>query len=135
MLLTRLRSYDTNPIRIDPLDLALDAEIDSLSLNIVPYYRSGVYAAFEVRHAKGALLKIVLENGKPLPAGSALRVDGIAQEFSVGINGDAYLTGLGPINRVRAQAAGRPCEFDLAFAPTTDPLPNLGTFVCRAPVQ
>jgi outer membrane usher protein len=135
LLLTRLRSYDANPLRIDPLDLAFDAQIDSLTLNIVPYYRSGVYAAFEVRRSNGALLKVVRENGKPLPAGSVLTVDGIAQEFPVGIDGGVYLIDLGPSNRVHARTDGQACEFDLAFQPTTDPLPNLGTFVCRTPVQ
>jgi outer membrane usher protein len=135
LLLTRLRSYDTNPIRIDPLDLAFDAQIESLSLNIVPYYRSGVYAAFEVRRSIGALLKVVREDGKPLPAGSVLKIDGVPQDFPVGLDGGAYLTDLRPTNRVRSQTGGRPCAFDLPFQPTTDPLPNLGTFVCRAAVQ
>jgi outer membrane usher protein len=135
LLLTRLRSYDTNPIRIDPLDLAFDAQIDNLSLNIVPYYRSGVYAAFEVKRSNGALMKVVRDDGKPLTVGSILRVNGIDQEFSVGFGGAAYLTGLRDTNRVRGQVDGKPCEFDVQFKITADPLPNLGTFVCRPSVQ
>jgi outer membrane usher protein len=84
-----------------------------------------------VRRSNGALLKVVRENGKPLPAGSVLRVEGNPQSFPVGIDGGVYLIDLGASNRVHAQNDGQACEFDLAFQPTTEPLPNLGTFVCH----
>jgi outer membrane usher protein len=135
LLLTRLRSYDTNPIRIDPLDLPFDAQIDGLSLDIVPYYRSGVHAAFEVRHSNGAIMTVVTADGKPLPSGSMLSIDGAAEKFPVGIGGRAYLTGLAATNRVRSQVGGRECQFDVAFKPVGDTLPDLGTFVCRGAMQ
>jgi len=135
LLLTRLRSYDSNPIRIDPLDLPFDAQIDGLSLDIVPYYRSGVHAAFEVRHSNGAIMTVVTDDGKPLPSGSMLSIDGATEKFPVGIGGRAYLTGLAATNRVRSQVGGRACQFDVAFKPAGDTLPDLGTFVCRGALQ
>ncbi|MEO8740810.1 MAG: fimbria/pilus outer membrane usher protein [Casimicrobiaceae bacterium] len=135
LLLTRLRSYDINPIRIDPLDLPFDAQIDGLSLDIVPYYRSGVHAAFEVRHSNGAIMTVVGVDGQPLPTGSVVTVDGSVEKFPVGIGGRAYLTGLAPTNRVRSQVGGRACQFDVTFQPVDDTLPDLGTFVCRGAMQ
>lgn len=125
----RLRPYEPNRISIEQSDLPLDAEIDSLELKATPYFRSGVLAAFGVKPARAGVVTVVLENGAPLPAGALVHLGG--HEFPVGLRGEVYVTGLAPSNRLRVEWRGQSCEFDVAYTPSADPQPHLGTFTCR----
>jgi outer membrane usher protein len=42
-----------------------------------------------------------------------------------------YVVGLGPSNRLRASWLQQSCEFDVPFVASPDPLPDLGTFICK----
>ncbi|MDP1718144.1 MAG: fimbria/pilus outer membrane usher protein, partial [Burkholderiales bacterium] len=130
-LIPRLRAYDRNVISIDQRDLPLDAEIGALKIEVVPYFRSGVDAKFPIKHSRGATLTIRLEDGKPLPVGATVRMVGKDEIHAVGYDGEVYVAGLGPTNRLRASWRGQSCEFDVPFAASTDPLPDLGTFICK----
>ncbi len=130
-LIPRLRAYDNNVISIDQRDLPLDAEIGTLNLKVVPYLRSGVEVTFPIRRSRGATLTIHLDDGTPLPVGATVTVVGRNESHVVGYDGEVYVIGLGPANSLRANWRGKSCEFDVPFAAGTDPLPHLGTFVCK----
>lgn len=130
-LIPRLRAYDSNVIAIDQRDLPMDAEIGALSVRAVPYFRSGVDVRFPIRRTHGATLTIVLTDGSPLPPGAVVRVMGQAADALVGSNGEVYVVNLESDNRLRIDWHGQTCEFDLAFAPGADPLPDLGSFTCK----
>lgn len=130
-VLPRLRAYDINRVSIDLQDLPLDAEMGSLSVDAVPYYRSGILVDFPVRRARGATFRLMLETGEPMPAGAIVRIVGSEMPFPVGLGGAAYVAGLGRENRLSASWSGASCEFDLPLMATPDPLPDLGTVVCR----
>jgi outer membrane usher protein len=131
VILPRVRPYQINPVEIDERDFPLDVEIGRYSIDVVPYYRSGVLVEFLVRRAYGALVTVVLESGSPAPVGAVLRVGESGEAFPVAQDGEAYLTGLGGSNRVRLEWRGQSCEFDVPYPPTLDPQPRLGPFVCR----
>lgn len=130
-MLPRLRPYERNRIRIDARDLPLSAQVDALSLEATPYFRSGVIAKFPVRPAFGALFRILLDNGQPLPAGSTVQHRDGQTRFPVANDGEVYVTGLAAHNRLIARWRGQACEFDLNFEPGNDPLPDLGEFICK----
>ncbi|MDB9734787.1 fimbria/pilus outer membrane usher protein [Porticoccaceae bacterium] len=133
-LLPRLRPYQKNTVRIEQADLPLDAQIDAVQLDAVPYFRSGLLLKFPVKRSRGALLTIVLENGEPLPAGAQVQIIGDNVEeneaFPTGLRGEVYLTGLAVSNRLRVTWREQSCEFMLPFPESTDPLPDLGTYIC-----
>ena len=133
-LLTGLRSYQKNSVRIEQSDIPLDAQIDTLQLEAVPYFRSGLLLKFPVKRSRGALLSVVLENGEPLPAGAQVEIidENILENelFPTGMGGEVYLTGLEAENQLRVIWKEQSCEFTLAFPETTDPLPHLGTYIC-----
>ena len=133
-LLTGLRSYQKNSVRIEQSDIPLDAQIDTLQLEAVPYFRSGLLLKFPVKRSRGALLSVVLENGEPLPAGAQVEIidENILENelFPTGMGGEVYLTGLEAENQLRVIWREQSCEFTLAFPETTDPLPHLGTYIC-----
>jgi outer membrane usher protein len=131
-LLPRLRPYDNNPVRVEQLDLDLDAKIQSLTMNPVPYYRSGVVIRFPIVRSNGALLRLVSDDGNDLPAGALVAVDGQETQFPVAMDGAVYVTGLTEMNRMRAWWQGKRCTLNVPFQTSSDPLPHLGTFVCKA---
>ena len=130
-ILPTLRAYDINPVSIEQNDLPLDAEIDKLKIQVVPYYRSGLLLDFPVRRAHGGTLHILLDDGAPMPSGALVSIVDRAEEFPVALKGEAYLTGLEQHNRLRATWKGKNCEFDADLPRTSDPIPELGTFVCH----
>jgi outer membrane usher protein len=128
-MLPRLLPYQSNLVRVDTGDLPLDTEIESAAMEAVPYYRSGVLVRFPIERAHGALLTIVLADGKPLPVASVVRIVGGTKEFPVAERGEVYVTGLAEKNRLRATWRGQSCELDVALAPSTRQ-PRIGPLVC-----
>jgi outer membrane usher protein len=132
MLVTGLRPYQDNSVRIEQADLPLDIVIDTVQVQAVPYFRSGVLVSFPVEHPHGALLSVRLENGNPLPAGAVVKVAGVEEEFPSGLHGEVYVTGLKERNELRADWPGGSCRFSLPYKPSTDPLPRLGPYICKS---
>ncbi len=130
-VLPRLRAYDRNPIGVEQTDLPLDARLEALKMEATPYFRSGVYLDFPVRRVRAATLRVVLEDGSELPSGAIGRVEGRAEEFPVALGGQAYFENLEDRSRVAFTWKGQRCEIELSLPKTPDPLPDLGTHVCK----
>ncbi len=130
-LVPRLRPYQKNPIRIEQADLPMDAQIEGLQLDAVPYYHSALALTFPVARSRGAIVVIKLDDGSYLPAGAEVAVDARAEAFPVGLRGEAYLTGLGETSRLHATWNGQSCDMTTSFPTTTDPLPRLGPLICH----
>jgi outer membrane usher protein len=129
-LIPRLRAYDRNRISIDQRDLPIDAEIDKLKLDVVPYFRSGIDVKVPIRRSRGATLTVHLEDGSAVPVGAMVNVVGNDAACVVGYGGQVYVVGLGATKRLRASWGSAACEFDVTFTPGVEPLPDLGTFTC-----
>jgi outer membrane usher protein len=130
-VLPRLRPYDRNQIGIDQRDLPLDAVLGGLQLDAVPYYRAGVLVDFPIKRVRAATMKISLEDGGPMPSGALAHVEGSTQDFPVALQGELYLEGLEARNRIVVGWKGQTCTLDVTLPSTQDPLPDLGTFVCK----
>jgi outer membrane usher protein len=130
-VLPRLRAYDRNPVAIEQTDLPFDARVGALNLQAVPYFRSGVLVDFPVRRVRAATFRVVLDDGSDLPSGALARIAGKPEQFPVALRGEAYVEGLEAANRVTITWKGQSCELDVSYPPSADPLPDLGTFVCK----
>ena len=131
-LISGLRPYQKNRIRIEQADLPLDAKIEALEISAVPYFRSGYEAVFPVKKSNGALLRIVLENDKPSLGGAIASLNGGDEIFPVTLDGQAYFSGLEAKNQIKVSLPdSRSCVFTVSFIPSNDPLPNLGSFTCK----
>jgi outer membrane usher protein len=131
VLLYNLRPYEANHISIEPTELPLDTTIAATTTVMAPPYRSGVIARFPVERSQGATLRLVTEDGKPVPVGAMVTLKGA--EFPVVFDGKVYVTGYD--HGMAAEAAWKDghCRFRLQPPPTDDPLPDLGTIRCVAP--
>jgi outer membrane usher protein len=129
-ILPDLLAYQANPVRIEISDLPIDTTIETTQLQAVPHYRSGVLLRFPVRRSASALVKLVLDDGTPMPLGSEVILDGATEPFMVANDGEVYLTGLSARNRLSATWNGQRCTFDVDPGDSLGQLPRIGPVVC-----
>ncbi len=131
-LVPRLNPYQNNSIRLDPRELPLNAEIESIEQIAVPAWRSAVKVVFPVRTGRGALIKINFDDGQPAPPGATVRIDGDKQEFYVARRGEAFVTGLKPVNRLILHWENQKCTFDVKLgANAPDEIIRMGPILCK----
>jgi hypothetical protein len=111
-LLPRLMPYQVNTIRLDANDLPINAELDNIEMPAVPAARSAVKIVFPVRSGRGALLRIVFDDGEPAPAGAEVELVGDKEGFFVARRGESFVTGMKDSNQVRLKWKGASCTFD-----------------------
>lgn len=100
LLVTGLNSYEPNTLSIDPANLPVDAVVASTKDVVMPAGQSGVVVDFGVKeNANAALVSLVDDKGQPLQAGWSGSLEG-ADDFVVGYDGEAYITGLSARNTV-----------------------------------
>lgn len=131
-LIPRLRPYENNKISIEAKDLPMDAQIDATRMMALPYFRSGVVIEFPIRRSNGALFRVMLDDGHPLPAGSTIENQEAKIIFPVAYDGEVYFTGLVEHNHMTAKWKGKSCQFELAFKQSKEMLPDLGSFTCKS---
>ncbi len=131
-LIPRLSAYQNNSIRIDPRELPLSAELDSIEQVAVPAWRSGVKVVFPVRSGRGALVRIVFDDAEPAPAGAVVQIEGEKEEFYVARRGEAFITGLQTSNRVLLKWNEQQCRFTVLLPPeSADEIARLGPLTCK----
>ena len=131
-LIPRMVPYQNNSVRIDPAELPISAEIDSIEQMAVPAYRSAVKVVFPVRTGRGALIKINLADGEPAPAGALVYLDGDKQEFYVARRGEAFVTGLQTTNKLQLKWKDQSCQLEVTLpAATDDNIARLGPVICQ----
>ena len=131
-ILPRLRAYDTNSIRLDPRELPINAELDNIEQIAVPASRSAVKVTFPVRSGRGALIKLLLDDGLPAPAGAEVELVGDRKEFFVARRGEAFVTGLRDRNQIRLKHNGGSCTVAVDLPPPgpDDAIARVGPLTC-----
>lgn len=135
IVLPTLRAYDVNRVGLTASTLPMDATVERLSQEAIPAYRSGMLIDMPVRRTLGATFRVRRDDGSWLPSGAMIRLDGRPESFPVGLDGEAYVTGLTGRDRATASFEGRGCSFELVRPPGRDPLPDLGVIRCVGGVQ
>lgn len=131
-LIPLLMPYQNNAVRLDPSELPVSAEIDTIEQNAVPAWRSAVKVVFPVRSGRGALLKIMLDDGEVAPAGAIVRIEGDQEEFYVARHGEAFVTGLQPVSHVLMNWNDQQCKFDVTLPPEApDEIARVGPILCK----
>lgn len=130
-LVPRLLAYQPNSLRLDPTELPISAELDSIEQIVVPAARSGVIVRFPVRSGRGALIRIVLDDGEPAPAGASIELVGDKQEFFVARRGEAFVTGLQATNTLRLKWHEDACTVAVDLpAGVPDDIARVGPLKC-----
>ncbi|MDB5779809.1 MAG: fimbrial biosis outer rane usher protein [Polaromonas sp.] len=130
-LLTGLQPYQRNNVRLDPSELPISAELDSIELVAVPAQRGAVKIKFPVRSGRAALIKLVLDDGEPVPAGAEIELIGDTREFFVARRGEAFVTGLQPRNTLRLIWSGASCAITVTLPEgQRDDIARVGPLTC-----
>jgi outer membrane usher protein len=130
VLLDRLRPYDTNEVAVDPAELPLDASLADPTVRLTPAYRSGAVIRFPITRASAATLRLVQDDGRPVPAGARVHTPG--EGATVALDGLVYLTDADDYEEATVSWPGHRCRFAFRRAESGDPIPDLGTVACRA---
>ncbi len=131
LFLPRLNPYQENRIRIRAEDLPLDTEIDSEELVAVPFDRSGVKLAFDVRTNRSALATLLDAAGVPLPAGMEMITEDGTLEARVADQGLAYIKGSGEGGADLVSKPGLPPHRCPLPPMPTEPMSSLGEIRCQ----
>ncbi|MDB5899338.1 MAG: fimbrial biosis outer rane usher protein [Ramlibacter sp.] len=130
-IVSRLLPYSANDIRLDPTELPISAELDTIEQRTVPASRSAVKIVFPVRTGRGALVRIVFEDGGAAPAGAELELVGDKHEFFVARRGEAFVTGLRDSNEVKLKWNDQVCTLAVQLPPgNPDDIARVGPLVC-----
>ena len=136
-LVPGLQPYAINAIRLDPAELPISAELDSIEQTAVPGNRNGVIIKFPVRTGRGALIKIVFDDDQPAPAGAELELVGDKQPFFVARRGEAFVTGLQPSNQLRLKWQDKTCNLTVVLEPAVsqDDIARVGPLKCSGVIR
>jgi len=130
VLLDSLRAYERNAISIDPTELPLDASLATPAMTVTPAYRSGPVVRFPVVRASAATLRLLQDDGTPVPAGASIITRN--EQVPVALDGFVYLTAAAGQHEARAEWPGHRCTFRFERPERGDPQPDLGNVTCRA---
>jgi outer membrane usher protein len=131
LLVPSLLSYQDNRLAVDVTRLPPDIDVGQTSVTVRPPDRSGVVVDFAIQKAHAALLTLLDSGGKPIPIGSVAKVAG-APDQPVGYDGQAYVTGLQPSNRVQVVLpSGTSCTVQFDYKPAKGEIPSIGPLRCR----
>ncbi len=131
-MLSGLRPFEANHLRIDPNDLPIDAAVSNTEFIVRPYRRGAVHVAFPVSGGGGAIVHLMREaHGIPIPAGARVNVGD--KSFTVAADGAVYVTGVtGEVTLEARWSVGR-CTAHVSIS-SDRLLPDLGPVICREPL-
>ena len=131
-LIPHLAPYQKNSVNIDPQDLPVSAELDSIAQIAVPARRSVVKVVFPVRRGRAVLLRVILDDADVAPAGAILQIDDDDRDFFVAHRGEAFVTGLQKSNQLSLLWKKQKCTFRVNLPPESKTeIARMGPIICR----
>ena len=112
LLIPNLLPYQNDTLTLEPRDLPLATNIVKGETQVMPYFRSGSLAKFDVARSKNILVKLIQANGDFVPAGATAWINN--HSYPVGYAGIAFLP-RPDIDTMRGSAkwGNTQCYFDL----------------------
>lgn len=129
VLIDSLRPYERNEISVDPTQVPMDGSLAQASIDVTPAYRSGAVVRFPVSRAYAATMRLVQQDGSPVPAGAMATL--ADRQFPVALDGLLYLEGLATTTRLTLTWQGGQCSTTTQRPAGNDALPDLGTLRCE----
>ncbi|MBS0317904.1 MAG: fimbrial biogenesis outer membrane usher protein, partial [Proteobacteria bacterium] len=131
LLVTPLNSYQNNKLGIDTMNLPADLRIDRVDAIATPGDRAGTLVEFGITPVMAALVTLVDANGKALPLGSTVGVNGKPAAALVGYDGAVYLDTLAAHNVLAVQTPSGLCNARFDYqALANGAIPQIGPLAC-----
>ena len=131
-IVPNLPAYNNNVIALDDKDLSLDLDVDLSQKTVVPMPRSGLFINFEAKPNRGAVLKLVTEDGSYPPVGAVATVNGGQATYEVVLRGDLFVPEISFPATVRVHWDDTTCQATVpAPENARELLPRIGPITCR----
>jgi outer membrane usher protein len=131
ILIPQLRSYETNRVTINPIDLPLNASIETTKTLAVPVDRGVSVVNFGViTNPMAATVIFKTRDGKAIGAGASGQQQN-GESFIVGYDGRAYLKGLQSNNNVSINYAKGTCQANFAYQTNERQMVTIGPVICE----
>jgi outer membrane usher protein len=116
-LVPSLRSWEANAISIDPTNLPVDAEVPLTRQTVVPKGQRGIMVKFGASAAPNAALVTLRDaSGAFIKPGADGQLEGSAEHFTIGYDGQAYIRGLSAENLVTiTKVDGTSCSAKFSY--------------------
>ena len=122
--------YQRNRIAIEPTDFPLNTEINNTVLEVMPYYRSGVLAKFDVKTVHNVIMTLLQESGVPVPSGATVRIQDSTLTYPVGENGVFFAASTQSLLIGDASWEAEHCQFQVKIPTGNKILMQLGEVSC-----
>ncbi|MBZ5567296.1 MAG: fimbria/pilus outer membrane usher protein [Acidobacteriia bacterium] len=131
-IVPNLPAYNNNVIALDDKDLSLDLDVDLSQKTVVPMPRSGLFINFEAKPNRGAVLKLVTEDGSYPPVGAVATINGGQTAYEVVLRGDLFVPEISFPARVRVHWDDTTCQATVPAPENAgELLPRIGPITCR----
>jgi outer membrane usher protein len=130
-LVPDLQAYRNNRVSIDPEKLPLGVSVNATGMTVVPARKSGVTVNFGAGDTSAALVTFLAPDGKPVEAGTMVRLSGSKEDFVVGYDGELWLEGLRKQNTITATLSSGKCSASFTYAPSPDGMTTIDGVVCK----
>ena len=132
LLLTDLQSYRPAKISIDPNSLPLNSNVTEADKRVAARTMSGVVVDFGVKKDTGSALVIIKDKtGAFVQAGTLVSIEDQKDPFSMGYDGQVYLTGLKSKNAIVADMKGQPCKVSFSYKEDETKQVIIGPLTCE----
>ncbi|MEG1115236.1 MAG: fimbria/pilus outer membrane usher protein, partial [Janthinobacterium sp.] len=133
LLVPNLNPYGNNQISIATEDLAVDARVPVININVVPQQLAGVLAAFPIERYSAATVIVQDAQGKPLATGLPVLHVQSGKQTVVGFDGIVFVDDLLEQNQLQVGEGDNTCTVRFAYVrPAAGGLPVIGPLRCGA---
>ena len=131
-IITNLTPYQNNQIRLNPSDLPISAEVNSIETYVVPAIKTASKATFPVRTGQGAVIHLLFDDNQDAPPGAVVNILNETEDFYVGRNGKVFVTGLQLENQLVLDYNGKKCQFSVKLKEKSDDeIQRISGIVCK----
>lgn len=131
VLISGLNAYERNRLSLDIDQLPVTASVPMTETTVVPRENGGALVNFGIVAEQTAAIVIVTDAaGKPLPPGTAVTLQGQAEPFVAGYDGEVYVTGIAGETRFEAVVMASLCHGSFSIQPTQSGMAMIGPVKC-----
>jgi outer membrane usher protein len=130
LALTQIPALSPIKITVDPVSVPMEVSLEDVAREVVLLPRTGVLVDFKATRDRTALVRLLLPSGQPVPVGATVAIDGRAETFPVGFDGEAFLTRVTERQAITVRFNGSVCRVVLPLD-TDSAHSNIGPLVCN----
>jgi len=130
LALTQIPALSPIKIAVDAVTVPMEVSLEEVAREVVLLPRTGVLVDFKATRDRTALVTLVLPSGRPVPTGATVTIDGRAETFPVGFDGEAFLTRVTERQDITVRFNGSLCRAVLALD-AGSVHSNVGPLVCE----